>query len=324
MLATLNANQIVDEIVKDAVRDNDPHDAVHIAPEIVLASRADSAAPKLAPDIAIPRGSRISPASESLAAPDIAREPRFSLPGESAATTPVDTGLRVAPGDREAQTPSAGRKWLRGALVTMLLAGGSTAAAIAWDRHGDAARQMLAEWTPTAAALIPAQSQTNQVANAPVASAAADQAAGPSDQPPSATQQVVPTAAPVEATPSVQAMTRDLAAMAQQIEQLKASLAELKAGQDQMAREMAKPPAPKPVADARSAVDAHARLAAPSRPPVRKPKPVTQAYTPSYPPTPLAPPAVQAAAVPPPPPVATSQALADDNGPVVRPPMPLR
>ena len=55
-------------------------------------------------------------------------------------------------------------------------------------------------------------------------------------------------------------MTRDLAAMAQQIEALKANIAELKAGQEQMAREMAKPPAPKPVAEAKP-VDPRARVA---------------------------------------------------------------
>ena len=36
MLATLNSSQIVDAIVKDAVRDNDPHDVVQISPDIVL------------------------------------------------------------------------------------------------------------------------------------------------------------------------------------------------------------------------------------------------------------------------------------------------
>jgi hypothetical protein len=317
MLAKLNANQIVDEIVKDAVKENDPHDAVHIAPEIVLASRADFDAPKLAPDIAIKREPRIGSASETLAAADIGREPRFSSASEAPATAPVlDPALRVTTEDRASQKPSAGGKWLRGALVTMLFAGGSAAATIAWNRHGETARQMLAEWTPAVVALIPATSQAAQVADAP--SAAADQTAPP------ATQQAATPATPADATPSVQSMTRDLAAMAQQIEQLKSSLAELKAGQEQMARELAKPPAPKPVADARPAVDAHARLATPPRPPVRKPKPaVTQTYMPSYPPAPPTP--AQAAAVPPPPPpVATSQAVADDNGPVVRPPMPLR
>ena len=37
MLATLNAKQIVDEIVKDTVKDNDPHDAIQISPDMVLA-----------------------------------------------------------------------------------------------------------------------------------------------------------------------------------------------------------------------------------------------------------------------------------------------
>jgi hypothetical protein len=125
-------------------------------------------------------------------------------------------------------------------------------------------------------------------------------------------------------------MTRDLAAMAQQIEQLKANIAELKAGQEQMAREIAKPPAPKPVAEAKP-VDPRTRAAAvppkpPAPPPVRKPKPaVSQTYMPAYSPQPLAPPPPQSqAAAAAPPPVTTTQAVADDDGPIVRPPMPLR
>jgi hypothetical protein len=140
----------------------------------------------------------------------------------------------------------------------------------------------------------------------------------------------VPAATPSDATQSVQSMTRDLAAMAQQIETLKADIAELKTGQEQMAREMAKPSAPKPVAETRP-VDPRARMSAlpprPAPPPVRKPKPaVTQTYMPAYPPTPLAPPPPSQAATVPPPvaPVTTTQAVADDDGPVVRPPMPLR
>ena len=54
MLATLNSRQIVDEIVKDTMKDNDPHDAVQISPNVVLASRASSEAPNLAPEIAGP------------------------------------------------------------------------------------------------------------------------------------------------------------------------------------------------------------------------------------------------------------------------------
>ena len=50
MLATLNSRQIVDEIVKDTVNNNDPHDAVQISPDVVLASRVSSEAPTLAPE----------------------------------------------------------------------------------------------------------------------------------------------------------------------------------------------------------------------------------------------------------------------------------
>jgi hypothetical protein len=219
---------------------------------------------------------------------------------------------------------------MRGAFVTFLFAGGSAAATIAWEQHGDTARQMLAEWTPALTSLLPSTSQTSPVAPAqaapPAAETATDQTADQSATPPAAQAAAVPAATSSDPAQSVQSMTRDLAAMALQIETLKASIAELKAGQEQMAREMAKPAAPKPVAETRP-VDPRARLSAlpprPAPPPVRKPKPaVSQTYMPAYPPTPLAPPpSSQAATIPPP--VTTTQAVADDDGPVVRPPMPV-
>jgi hypothetical protein len=335
MLATLNSRQIVDEIVKDTVTNNDPHDAVQISPDIVLASRPLSVAPALAPEITPRPEPKIDPAF--LLKPRMNPEPRFSTVAEPQAATPsVDTAVRVAASDGlSRQKRSSAGKWLRGAFVTMLFAGGSAAATVAWDKHGDTARQMLAEWTPALASLLPSTSQTAPVAAAqaapPADQAATDQAADQTAAPP-ATQvaAAAPTTTQSDAAPSVQSMTRDLAAMAQQIEQLKANIAELKAGQEQMAREMAKPSAPKPVADARPPVDPRARVSAlpprPAPPPVRKPKPVaSHTYMPAYSPAPLAPPPSQAAAVPPPTaPVTTTQAVADDDGPVVRPPMPLR
>jgi hypothetical protein len=336
MLATLNSRQIVDEIVKDTVTNNDPHDAVQISPDIVLASRPLSVAPALAPEITPRPEPKIDPAF--LLKPRMNPEPRFSPVAEPQAATPsVDTAVRVAASDGlSRQKRSSAGKWLRGAFVTMLFAGGSAAATVAWDKHGDTARQMLAEWTPALASLLPSTSQTAPVAAAqaapPADQAATDQAADQTAAPP-ATQvaAAAPTTTQSDAAPSVQSMTRDLAAMAQQIEQLKANIAELKAGQEQMAREMAKPSAPKPVADARPRVDPRAQMSAlpprPAAPPVRKPKPVvSQTYMPAYSPAPLAPPPPShASAVPPPAaPVTTTQAVADDDGPVVRPPMPLR
>ncbi|OSJ35731.1 hypothetical protein [Bradyrhizobium japonicum] len=342
MLATLNSRQIVDEIVKDTVKDNDPHDAVEISPDMVLASRPISGAPALAPEIA----TRPEPKIDPKFAPErtINPEPKFSPVLEPQTAAPsVDTAVRVAASDGRRQKRSSAGKWLRGAFVMILFAGGSAAATVAWEKHGDTARQIFAEWKPALTALTSLQPSTSQTAAPmPAAPVTAAQAAPPAE--PAATDQatdqstqpatpppVQVAAAPVATQPdpaqSVQSMTRDLAAMAQQIEALKANIAELKAGQEQMAREMAKPPAPKPVAEAKP-VDPRARVSTlPSRspaPPVRKPKPVvSQTYMPAYSPAPPAP--SQAAAVAPTAaPVATTQAVADDDGPVVRPPMPLR
>ncbi|WP_028136726.1 hypothetical protein [Bradyrhizobium japonicum] len=347
MLATLNPKQIVDEIVKDTVKDNDPHDAIQISPDIVLASRPISVAPALAPDVTTRPEPKFAPPPKIALEPKRSLEPRFAPVSEPPAAAPpsVDTAVRVTASDDHVRPKrSAMRKWLRGAFVTFLFAGGSAAATIAWERHGDTAKQMLAEWTPALASLtslLPSASQTAALAPAqaaapaqqdapPAAQAATDQAIDQSAAPPAEqVAAVVPAATASDSAQSVQSMTRDLAAMAQQIEQLKANIAELKAGQEQMAREMAKPPAPKPVAEAKP-VDPRTRAAAlppkPPAPPVRKPKPaVSQTYMPAHSPQPLAPPPPpsQAAAVPPPP-VTPTQAVADDDGPIVRPPMPLR
>lgn len=316
MLATLNSKQIVDEIVKDSGKesgkDNDPHDAFRISADIVRASRIDTDAATLAPDLTV------------------RTEPKISTTLEAPAAAPsVDTAVREAASDlRASRKRSPLRRWLAGASLSMLFAAGSVAATIAWQTHGDTAKEIISAWVPTLTASQATPATAEQPAT-PEEQATADQpAATPTEQPQAATA-----AAPVVTAPdipsSMQAMTRDLAAMGQQIEQLKATIAELRAGQEQMAREMAKSSAPKP-AEAKI-VDPRARVsalppkppAATAPPPVRKPKPVaTPAYAPSYAPMPIAPPP-QAAAVPPPP-AAASQAVADDDGPVVRPPMPVR
>ena len=328
MLVTLNSRQIIDEIVKDPVKDNDPHDTVQISPDVVRASRASSEAPTLAPELTARPEPTFAPE------PKMTVQPKFGPVSEPQATAPqaaapsVDTAVRVtAQDDHIRPKRSAASRWLRGAFLTFLFASGSAAATIAWEKHGDTATQMLAEWTPALASLLPSTSRP-----APVAAAqdqTADQAATPPTAP-VAQAAAAPAATQAAALPSVESMTRDIAAMAQQIEQLKANIAELKAGQEQLVREMAKPSAPKPVVEARPPVNPPARVSAlpPRAPAVRKPKPVTsQAYVPAYSPTPIAPPpppsqaaAAPAAAAAPP---TTTRTLADDDGPVVRPPMPL-
>lgn len=335
MLATLNSRQIVDEIVKDTMRDNDPHDAVQISPDVVRASRLTSEAPTLAPEFTARPEPKFAPESK------LSPEPKFiPVSAPPAAAPSVDTAVRVTASDgHNRRKRSAAGRWLRGAFVTFLFAGGSAAATIAWEKHGDIATQKLAEWTPALASLLSSPSQTAPVAAAQAAPPVAqDQATDQTAATPAApvvTAAAAPAATPADATQTVESMTRDIAAMAQQIEQLKANIAELKAGQEQMVREMAKPQAPKPVAEVKPPVDPRARASAlpqrapaPIPPPVRKPKPVvSHSYMPAYSPPPLAPPPPpsQAAAVPPAaaPPVATTQAVADDDGPIVRPPMPL-
>jgi len=339
MLATLNSRQIVDEIVKDTMKDNDPHDAVQISPDVIKASRMSSEAPTLAPEFTTRPEPKFAPE------PKINLEPKVSpvLAPPQAEAPAIDTTVRVTADDgRNRQRRSAASKWLRGAFVTFLFAGGSAAATVAWQKQGDIATQMLTQWTPALASLLPSTSQTAPVAAAQAAPPVAqDQATDqPASAPAPAPAAQSAAAAPPPATqpdgaPSVESMTHDIAAMAQQIEQLKANIAELKAGQEQMVREMAKPPAPQPIAQAKPPVNPPARVSAlpprapaPMPPPVRKPKPVvSHTYMPAYSPAPLAPPPPpsQAAAVPPPvaPPVATTQTVADDDGPVVRPPMPV-
>jgi hypothetical protein len=318
MLATLNAKQIVDEIVKDTVKDtvkdNDPHDALDITPDVVLVSRATKDAPALAPDI----GNR--------------HEPKISMgPKAPAAAPSVDTAVRAAASElRVTRKRSSIGKWFGGAFVTMLLAAGSAAGTVVWQTHGDTAKQMIAAWIPAVVA-PPSQetpaAATDQPAQPVPQAAASDQ---PAEQPATPAQlqdnaAAAATAATPDTTQSLQTMTRDLAAMGQQIEQLKATIVELRAGQEQMAREMAKAQQPKP-AEART-VDPRAKLSAlpprPTAPAVHKPKPVhAPAYTRTYAPTPIAPPQSQAAVIPPPP-APPPQAVADDDGPVVRPPMPV-
>ena len=122
-------------------------------------------------------------------------------------------------------------------------------------------------------------------------------------------------------------MARDLAAMAQQVEQLKASIAELKASQQATARDVARTSEVRP---------AEIKPAAPNpRPRAAPPPPRTAAAPPHTAAAGLSARAGRARAVAaigattpastlpaPPPPQATART--EDGEPIVRPPMPLR
>jgi len=295
MLSTLNA------------RENDPHDSLEIAPDVIFAARADRPSPTLAPD-----------------AIRHAADPQGHI-GSSAAAPSLDATFRATAADSSQmlRERSQAGAWAKRAFVGFLFAIGSAFAAAAWQHYGDHATAVIADWTPRFALTPSAPANPPDSASPPVLQAAATTEA--SSQAASPAQASDAGAAPSSAsdqTQLIQSMARDVATMGQQIEQLKASIAELKAGQGQMSREMTKTteakasesglrprPSPPPLRPAAAA-------------PTRKPRPTSSAAQAA--PAPLPPPQ----AAPPPAPLQAAPApqatTQPDGEPVVRPPMPLR
>jgi hypothetical protein len=204
--------------------------------------------------------------------------------------------LEKKPANRLRQ-PSRGRPVLRG-LMGLLLTVGICTAAFAWQSYGETVRPMIYRWVPQLAAASSLPSETPKLADqqSPPAVQVAAADAAVSQSPPLA-QTAPQDAAAAEQTQLLQTMARDLANVQQEIEQLKASQAELtresartaeqlKANQEQMARVIANAPEqnlrPRTSA-ATSAARSVATSANPPRPvatPARKPAsaaPATQA-----------------------------------------------
>ena len=136
---------------------------------------------------------------------------------------------------------SAAGRWAKNASIAFVFALCSAAAAEVWKHHGDTARAMISNWVPPSvlASLTPAETPApaGQPESPPAQAAVADQA------PAQPSRAAAAPAAPVSSADSTQllpSMAHDLAAMGQQIEQLKASIEELRAGQAQMSRDIAR------------------------------------------------------------------------------------
>jgi hypothetical protein len=145
--------------------------------------------------------------------------------------------------------PSLGRRAVR-AFISLALLGGIGVAAMAWQSpsSGDAAKQMIARWAPqlVPTLLLTLESPGLPAQRAPLAVQASAASAAPPQPAPLAQiapQGVVPPASALspDSAQLLQSMARDLATVGQRIEQLKASIDQLKAGQQQMSREIAKP-----------------------------------------------------------------------------------
>jgi hypothetical protein len=311
------------------LRDSDPHDDFAIVPDAVPAAWADKVLADITRDARISPDVRNFPDGKSPASDQQA----WAAPGAAAAVPTVDTTFRATATDDigvPVEKPSTTSRWVKSAVL-LVLAVGSAAAAAAWQNHGDAAKQMISNWAPafaltssppTEEAALPGQIDTPAAPMPAAPVAVAEQ----TPELPAAPAQPPESAVPAAAAPSpdttaqLESMARDLAAMAQQVEQLKASIAELKTSQQAMVREAAK------------AAEVKASEAKPAevKPAAANPRPRTSARQPrsaaAPPPRPL--PAYQpapAAAAPlpeaaaPPPPTRT-----EDGELIVRPPMPLR
>jgi hypothetical protein len=225
MNSTLNPNQ------------PDPHDVLVITPDVVLVARADKESSDLAHAVSRASDSRTHMTSD------------FSTSDFSAGPSvlPVDATFRAAaannvPGDR----PSVGARAIR-AFVGFLLAVCIGVAATVWQSYGDAAKQIVARWVPQFA-LTSSSPQENpglpEQPSPPAVQASTANAAAAQPVPPAQTapEGAAPTAAALssESAPLLQSMAGDLARAEQEIEQLKASIAQLKTSQQQMSRDIAR------------------------------------------------------------------------------------
>jgi hypothetical protein len=320
--------------------DDDPHDVVVVAPDVVRVAPSDQEISHL-----LQQAARFHSDAQGRAASDSAAAPPVP---------PVDTTFRPAAVNDvlgSGRGPSIGRRLGR-AFAALLLAACIGAAAVAWQAFGYAGKKMIVKWTPQFVLTSLSMEKWGLSAPSNPPDAEPDAADATPSQPPSLAQTaaaaVAPNAAAQSADPaqSLQSMARDLASVSQEVEQLKASIEQIKAGQQQTSRDVAR------ASDQNKASEQHARpriSALPPRSAVAQPRkpiapyPPGQAYTPAqaYPPSQAAvAPLPQPAAAPPSPqpaasyyvprqpeplPPAAAQSLSEPGlESTPRPPMPVR
>ncbi len=233
-----------------------------------------------------------------------------------------------------------GRRLMR-AVAALLLAMGIGAAALTWQTFGYAAKKVLLTWVPKWAivaslpldklGLGPNSLPSDTPADAAPAQADASAPAATDVETTTSMAATAPAPSP-DATERLQSMARDLASANQEIETLKAGIAELKASQQQMSRDFAKAASDRAAEQAGKAKAAAARKLAP---PPYSPTTTAAAPAPAYRPNPSAysaqaaipQPSPQAAApsnVPPPPMQLRPQADPGLPPTALRPPMPVQ
>jgi hypothetical protein len=271
----------------------------------------------VASDVAPVAPSDPTPSSPPTAAPAPEIQPKSEL--SAAPIPPVDASFRATATDPAASArPSALRRWVSRLLAGVVMAVSLGAAAVAWESHGEEAKQLVAQWTPRLiATLMPSANRVSAGQSGPAAADAS--AATPTEAPPQPAAalpaqtagEAPASAAPVtpDSAQLLQSMAGDVTSLRQEIGQLKASIEQLKVGQEQMAREVAKASDPKPRPRI-AAPTARAAPAMPSRPmAVAPPRPPVASYRPA------------AASLPPPPPPSAAPYRARDYEAEAQPPL---
>ncbi len=230
----------------------DPHDIFVIEPDVVLAARSDAVRPNAArkdtvrTDAIQTDQASADPVHEALSRLAHQRteiQPKFSAaaaatPSPAAPSPAVDTTFRATAvdGDKPAGKRSGFGRLVRNTIVGFLFALVSAMAAALWTHHGHAAKQMLADWLPPFVLAASSPVDTPPPVDQPNASAQATTADPASAPPAQLSDSAAPTTAAADSSPSVQSMARDIATMGQQIEQHKATIEKLQAGQAKSAR----------------------------------------------------------------------------------------
>ena len=216
------------------------------APDIVPAEWADRVLADIIRDVRSGDSNpppRAEPATAAVPSRETAAPPRQPSAIAASNVSSLDAALRTA--DLHPVAPPA-RRWGQRMMIGFALAMCGAGVTAAWPHYSDTAWQTIVTWTPrllaTSTAPVNAAEQPSSLdtqaaisATAPAQPAAAEAAVSVQPSPGETTPSLPP-----DAAQALQSMARDMAAMAQQVEQLRAGMAELKTGQQQMARDMAK------------------------------------------------------------------------------------
>jgi hypothetical protein len=208
--------------------------------------------PTLAPEVVVTR------ADHDVAKPDPGGKPAASAAEKGAEAAagakapPVDTTFRATSTDpvKGEARKSFGRRLLRG-VIGMILTACVAGAAMLWQSHSDVVRQIVTKSVaPIIVALLSRKESpvVEEPSGSPVVQAPLLQASvAPAASAPSTSQNAADNpSSTAAASPSpeaaqlLQSLARELTNLRQDMEQMKAAIAELKASDDQMAREIVK------------------------------------------------------------------------------------